>query len=474
MLRTLLLLLVAALIAACDRSSDTSGSDQPSDTSTPAGGTAAAAAAAPPSTPSAAGPALVPPEAVAWIRQHAIPFTTSRAESGFTDLQPLKQVIGDARIVALGEATHGTREFFEMKHRLLEFLVKEMGFTTFAIEATWPESNLVNEYVQTGQGDPAKLLSGLYFWTWNTQEVLDMILWMRRHNENPGNAPRVSFYGFDMQSPGMAMQNVIDYLTPLDPGAAERATTRYDCFQPYAANRQAYGSVDGATQAACHDALQAQHDELAGRKAELEGRTSPAAYARALQSARVALQGEELFAAGMTSAGSRIRDAAMAENAAWLLEQAGPGAKIVLWAHNGHVRNETFWMGAHLRARFGAEMVIAGFDFYSGSFNAIPFQAGRPSGQLGPHTVHPPRAASVEAYLHSAGLPRMIVDLRGTDPAAAATRWLYSPLWMHAIGAGYDSIRGVDSDILARLPQEYDLIIYFEETTPSRLLPFVR
>ncbi|MGH2587870.1 MAG: erythromycin esterase family protein, partial [Dehalococcoidia bacterium] len=224
MVRTLALLLILLLsVSACDRRQprDVASQERGDTTGTPASTTSTGTPTSTP-TPEAAAAADIPPEATAWLKQHAIPFATSKPETGFDDLQPLKRVIGDARIVALGEATHGTHELFEMKHRMLEFLVEEMGFNTFAIEATWPESNLVNDYVHTGQGDPAKLLSGLYFWTWNTQQVLDMILWMRRHNENPGNAPKVSFFGFDMQQPRMAMQNVIDYLTPLDADAAER------------------------------------------------------------------------------------------------------------------------------------------------------------------------------------------------------------------------------------------------------------
>src|SRR5689334_21942379 len=131
-------------------------------------------------------PVTIAPESSDWLREHALPFDTTDPGSDFTDLVPLKEWIGDARIVALGEATHGTHEFFEMKHRMLRFLVEEMGFNTFAIEANLPEANLLNDYLHTGQGDPAALLDGLHFWTWDTQEVLDMILWMRAHNENPG------------------------------------------------------------------------------------------------------------------------------------------------------------------------------------------------------------------------------------------------------------------------------------------------
>ncbi|HYG64532.1 MAG TPA: erythromycin esterase family protein, partial [Thermoanaerobaculia bacterium] len=117
------------------------------------------------------------PGHAAWLRGNALPLATAAAGNGFADLQPLRQAFGDARIVSLGEATHGTREFFLMKHRLLEFLVEEMGFTHFSIEANMPETYKMNEYVLEGQGDPEELLEGMLFWTWNTQEVLDMIHW---------------------------------------------------------------------------------------------------------------------------------------------------------------------------------------------------------------------------------------------------------------------------------------------------------
>jgi erythromycin esterase len=137
-----------------------------------------------------------------WIASHAIRLETVEARHGFDDLQPLKKVIGSARIVALGEATHGTREFFQLKHRLLEFLATEMGFTIFSIEASMPESYRVNDFVLTGEGDPARLLKGMYFWTWNTEEVLDMILWIREFNQS--GTGRLEFTGFDMQTPTAA------------------------------------------------------------------------------------------------------------------------------------------------------------------------------------------------------------------------------------------------------------------------------
>src|SRR5258708_2423989 len=148
------------------------------------------------------------------MRAHAVALQTPEAGHGFRDMQPLKQIVGNARIVALGEATHGTREFFQLKHRMLEFLASEMGFTIFSIEASMPEAYRLNDYVQNGDGDPAQLLKGMYFWTWDTQEVLDMIRWMREFNKS--GKGRIEFTGFDMQTRDVAMRTVNDFVAKND------------------------------------------------------------------------------------------------------------------------------------------------------------------------------------------------------------------------------------------------------------------
>lgn len=165
------------------------------------------------------------PAVVDWIRSHAVPLETVQSGHGFADMQPLKQVVGDARIVSLGEATHGAREFFQMKHRMLEFLATEMGFNIFAIEANMPEAYRLNDYVLNGIGDPKQLLRGMYFWTWNTEEVLDMILWMRQFNAS--GKGRLQFTGFDMQTPDVAMANAETFLASADPGYYASATQTY-------------------------------------------------------------------------------------------------------------------------------------------------------------------------------------------------------------------------------------------------------
>jgi erythromycin esterase-like protein/beta-lactamase regulating signal transducer with metallopeptidase domain len=206
--------------------------------------------AAPPLPAPAGAPAAPPaadttPSVRDWIRASAVRLTTVEARHGFADMQPLKTMIGNARIVSLGEATHGTREFFQLKHRMLEFLATEMGFTIFSIEANMPEAYRLNEYVLEGKGDPAKLLAGMYFWTWNTEEVLDMIHWMREFNQS--GKGRVQFTGFDMQTPTVAIENVREFVARRDAEyapALANASTLAGKSQPQTANR--FGILSGS------------------------------------------------------------------------------------------------------------------------------------------------------------------------------------------------------------------------------------
>lgn len=158
-------------------------------------------------------------EVVTWTKRHAVPFESVEAGHGFADLEPLRKMIGNARIVALGEATHGSREVFQMKHRLLEFLATELGFSLLAVEANLPEARRVNDYVVDGKGDPAAALRGLYFSTWRSEEVFAMVEWMRRFNLDAAHRAagrRLGFAGFDMQEPGVAMTAVQDYFTQFE------------------------------------------------------------------------------------------------------------------------------------------------------------------------------------------------------------------------------------------------------------------
>jgi erythromycin esterase len=416
-------------------------------------------------------PTTAPPEAIAWLKAHVNPIVSCTAESGFADLQALKRLIGDARIVALGEATHGTREFFTLKHRLLEFLVTEMDFTTLAMEVNWPNSDRVDAYVQGGEGDPAQLLAGLGYWTWNTEEVLAMVNWMRRHNERPGREPRVRFTGFDVQSAEMAIQHVLGYLDVVDAAARADAADRYDCFRAFVADYRRYGDQPEETKSACYETLQQVYDDLDMQREIYEERSSVTEYARALQCARVVLQSAHVHAAGPDGNWEVTvrRDRAMADNVDWLLEQAGPGEKLVLWAHNMHVNNRPGWMGSYLRARYGRQLLIVGLTFYQGAFRALasgrtpdPFEGVRE------YWTGPAPPDSYEAFFHAAGHPSLVVDLRAAAPETPAGRWLAGPRPFRRIGSVYQPSRAERYFSAAvPLPSEYDLIVYVDATSAS-------
>jgi erythromycin esterase len=164
-------------------------------------------------------------EQLDWLKRNAIPIATVEAGHGFADLQALKEIIGDARIVSLGESTHGSREIFQMKHRLVEYLAGELGFTILSIEANLPESRRLNDYVLGGKGSPVELIQGMKCQPWETQEVLALVEWMRSFNsaeQARGGARRIEFTGFDMQFPELAAGIVRDFARKAAPALATR------------------------------------------------------------------------------------------------------------------------------------------------------------------------------------------------------------------------------------------------------------
>ena len=244
-------------------------------------------------------------------------------------------MIGTARVVALGEATHGTREFFKLKHRMLEFLVAQMGFTAFGIEATLPESFDVDDWVLTGAGDPERALAGLYFWTWNTEEVMDLLDWMRAWNADPAHARKLRFYGFDMQSAPRAARIALEALADVDPKKSvsqrERLVSVTSAFDAGNLSR-----LPEAERALLLQAARELEMDLKSHETALFARHGRERASRVLRCARVLVQCLEMHS--KEPAASALRDSAMAENALWALEQEGPDGKIVLGPITGTSR----------------------------------------------------------------------------------------------------------------------------------------
>ncbi|MFQ5639879.1 MAG: erythromycin esterase family protein, partial [bacterium] len=245
---------------------------------------------------------------ISWLRDRSIVFDTAEPKEAHKDLLPLKSLIGDARIVALGEGTHGTSEFFKMKHRIIKFLAEEMGFTVFAIEANMPEARRVNEYVLTGKGDPKEALAGMYFWTWNTQEVLDMIEWMRQFNSS--GKGHIEFWGFDMQYPHVATDNVQSFIEKAEPGYLDSLSQSYDKVrESYKALRGMRSRSQGILYEPWHQAAIRVLHHLQGKRGNYLETFGSLTVEQTLQDARIVVQAAEAHMSGKPS-----RDESMAFN----------------------------------------------------------------------------------------------------------------------------------------------------------------
>jgi erythromycin esterase len=348
---------------------------------------------------------------------------------------------------------------------MLEFLVNEMGFNIFAIEATMPESFDINEYVMTGKGDPANALAGIYFWTWDTEEVLEMIQWMRRYNADPKHTRKVKFYGFDMQSAARAAKVTLSYLRKVDPQRAENAAKELGILaNPY--TEQQFNTLGNEKKAAAAETVKSVLASFDERKQDYVKRSSADEWSIARLHAQILAQNIEMQGGG-PNLQFAVRDRSMAENIRWILEHEGPDAKLVAWAHNGHVAARPPMMGSHLRRMFGSDMVVFGFAFNQGGFQAMemPFPS---SAGLRSFNVDPAPDGSLDATLASAGLRIAAIDLRTLPKEGEAAKWFREPRVTRSIGAVYGERFAANYLAKQVTPQIYDAILFVEKTTAAR------
>jgi erythromycin esterase len=407
-----------------------------------------------------------------WLSQKAIPLRAVEAGNGFDDLAPLKPLFEDVRIVGLGEATHGTREFFQFKHRMLEFLVTEMGFTVFAIEASYPGCLPIDDYVMFGKGDPEKALAGQGFWTWNTEEVRDMIGWLRRYNSQQPEDRRVHFLGVDIQRYTRAFSVIREYLSTTAPDKLADAEA---AMKPLWFDQGQFKTQDDVTSlmrpragaGPLLDSLGAWFDE---HRQQLISRSSPTGYAIVRQHVRV-LQQFVFAHAFKTGDVNPRRDKGMADNVRWIFDFLGPETRMVLWAHNGHIQfGQTGWMGVHLRAAYGQAYYALGFDFNEGAFQ-VRGTAGADWKEPRESRVGPAPEGSVGWVFARAGQKvsseNFIVNLRDAPSQGPVATWLAAPHRMYFVGATVSPWPG--GYLLPQvLGKTYDGLIFINRTTRAR------
>jgi erythromycin esterase-like protein len=411
------------------------------------------------------------------VKESAHPLTRSAG-----DYDPLLELIGNARFVLLGEASHGTHEFYRERAQITKRLISEKGFNAVAVEADWPDALRVNSYVQgqNADADAVEALAGFQrfpAWMWRNADVLDFVGWLRTHNESlaPG-ATTTGFYGLDLYSLHASIEAVLNYLDKVDPAGAQRARHRYGCFENFGEDPQAYGYAAGlGLSPTCESEAVAQLIDLQRRAAEYarrDGRMAEDDFFYAQQNARLIKSAESYYRTmfrGRVSSWN-LRDEHMANTLDALVQHfalRNRETKVVVWAHNSHLgdaratqmgRSGEWNVGQLVRERYGNDCVLVGFSTYSGTVTA----ASNWDGPAERKKVIPAMPGSYEALFHDVGIPSFLLTLpRGSH----VSNGLREPMLERAIGVIYRPETEFASHYFeARMSDQFDAIIHFDQT----------
>lgn len=409
------------------------------------------------------------------VRASARPIT-----GGADDYDALLDMVGNARFVLLGEATHGTHEFYAERARITQRLIEEKGFTAVAVEADWPDAYRVNRYVR-GQGldaDGRAALSGFErfpAWMWRNTAVLDFVEWLRKRNDSVGASAQAGFYGLDLYSMFTSIHEVLRYLEQVDPHAAIQARKVYGCFDHYEQDSQQYGyEASFGMSPSCQEGVLTLLLTMQQRAhATMQADGADDAFFYAQQNARLVKNAEEYYRTmfkGRVSSWN-LRDSHMAETldaVARHLERDGKPARIVVWEHNSHIgdarateigRQGEWTVGELARKAYGADALLVGFTTYEGRVTAASDWDGE-----GEHKhVRPALQNSYEHLLHATGIERFFLPLREPGPARTA---LMEERLERAIGVLYKPRTERQSHyFMAQLPRQFDAVIHIDRTT---------
>ena len=398
----------------------------------------------------------------------------------------LVQQLSRARLALLGEASHGTHEFYAERAALSQRLIREHGFHAVVVEADWPDAWRVNRYIRGRSDDPdaEAALSGFErfpTWMWRNTAVRDFVEWLREHNRGRPPSQQVGFYGMDLYSLYTSIRAVLDYLDRVDPQAAQRARSRYTCFDHFGEDSQAYGyAASFGMQSSCEDEVVHQLREMNRRAADFLAGSSEDrdALFHAQQNARLVRNAEEYYRTmfhGRVSSWN-LRDSHMTETLQALEKHlSGPGgaARMIVWAHNSHLGDASAtemgdigeWnVGQLARDRWGEEAMLVGFSTHSGTVTA----ASEWDGVAERKRVRPGLAGSYEELFHEVGEERFWLPLRG-HPALGEL--LREKRLQRAIGVIYQPrTERMSHYFHTRLPAQFDAMVHIDQTEAVRPL----
>jgi protein-L-isoaspartate(D-aspartate) O-methyltransferase len=390
------------------------------------------------------------------------------------DLGPLVDRIGEARVVLIGEATHGTSEFYRMRARITRKLIEEKGFNIVAVEADWPDAARIDHYVRHRDVPPAEWTAFARFptWMWRNEETREFVDWLREQNRPLAGEQRTAFYGLDLYSLYTSIRAVIDYLESVDPELAAVARQRYGCLTPWEADPTAYGrAVLSEGFRACERDVSHMLTKLFEKQQDYvlaDGER----FFDAAQNARLVANAERYYRTMYYGSRSswNLRDSHMFETLRALMDRRGPAAKAVVWAHNSHIgdasatemaRRGEHNIGQLCRDHFGKGSYHIGFGTNEGTVAA----ASSWDAPMQVMAMRPAHAQSYERLFHLTNAPGLIVPLREKKTGELRER-LAKPRLERAIGVVYRPESELASHYFeAVLPRQFDEYIWIDRTT---------
>jgi erythromycin esterase-like protein len=397
-----------------------------------------------------------------------------------SEFGPLFDRFAAARIVLLGEATHGTSEFYRARSAITRRLIERHGFTIVAAEADWPDANRIDRYVRHREpgDDDEPAFARFPTWMWRNAEVAEFAAWLRAHNSGLPMERRAEFRGLDVYSLRASIAAVLSYLDRVDPEAARTARHRYGCLTPWQAEPAWYGrAVMQGRRDPCEDAVVAQLRDMLAKRLEYSRRDGED-YFDAAQNARIVHAAEQYYRVmyrGSTESWN-LRDRHMFNTLQQVMAARGPDAKAIVWAHNSHVGNAAatamgwqgeFNIGELCRTAYGEEAALIGFGTDRGTVAA----ADDWDGPMKVKTVVPARQDSYERVFRQTGVARSLTDF--TLPRNRDVREALSVQRLErAIGVIYRPETELFSHYFeAVLPEQFDAYVWFEESHAVKPLP---
>ncbi len=408
-------------------------------------------------------------DVVDQVRELALPL--ERPE----DLDPLIERIGDARYVLLGEASHGTSEYYAWRSEISKRLISERGFSFIAVEGDWPDCYRVNRYARGWPESGSSAYEVLYryerwpTWMWGNREVVDLVEWLRSYNDGRAEEARAGFYGLDVYSLWDSLDAVLGYLEREHPEAVEAARRAFRCFEPYWESEEDYATAASSlVPASCEREVVAMLRALCARSLEYCG-DDPEAFFNAEQNALVARNAEAYYRTmiGGGSASWNLRDHHMVETLERLMGHHGKRARAIVWEHNTHVGDARATdmaeagvvnVGQLVREHHAPDdVVLVGFGSYEGSVIAGRYWGA----QMQRMRVPPAREGSYERAFHEAGERDKLIVF----PDSASVGPLGRQRGHRAIGVVYDpELESYGNYVPTVLPERYDGFLYIDRT----------